>query len=81
MKLPDGWTIETANRAVFRGGERYDITSCGKKIGDGWPFVITVEREGDNFTVQTDDDDLSYTVGSYTTATIPVAVFKTLLDL
>jgi hypothetical protein len=77
MRVPRGWTIE-GNKAIGRFGKAYDILSCGKVCGKGWPLTITVTLKGDNLIVSTNDENASYTSGSVTTANIPLAVLTAL---
>ena len=75
MNIPDGWTIE-GRKAIGRFGEPYDIYSYGKPTGEKhWPLEVIVELDDNgNLEVSINDDNASYTSGSYTSATIPFAV-------
>jgi hypothetical protein len=78
--IKDKWVYVSDTKAIFAGGEEIDIYQYGKVIGSAFSFTCSVEIASDgSLSVGVEDDNATYTGGSYTSAHIPSEVIQTLI--
>jgi hypothetical protein len=76
----DEWVYVSDTKAKFAGGKKENIYQYGKVIGHGFSYVCSVEIFSDgSIYVNVDDDEATYTSGSYTSTHIPSEVILTLI--